>query len=249
MSEPAKRADVDAPPAGSDDCHAHRVTVTPLAVKQPEVPELEAPTSSAGRRYWERHAARYDRATRFLARPVPRMLELATDALKGCGRVLEVAAGTGLVTTAIAPVVGELVATDYADAMVRQLEARVRDAQRSNVTCERADLHALRFDDASFDGAIAANVLHLVPDLERALASLRRVLRPGGILVAPTYLHRETLRAAVLSRLFALTGFPGARRFDARTLRDAVERAGFRVRRVETIPGPFPIGHIDASAA
>ena len=205
--------------------------------------------ATEGRDYWERHAKRYDRATRFLAKPVPRMLEFATDALRGSGRVLEVAAGTGLVTTVLAPVVRELVATDYADAMVHQLEAHVRDANLSNVTCEQADLYALRFDDASFDGVIAANVLHLVPDLERALVSLRRVLRPGGVLVAPTYLHRETMRAAVLSRLFALTGFPGARRFTAQTLRDAVEAAGFRVRRTETVPGPFPIGHIDALAA
>lgn len=182
--------------------------------------------STAGRAYWERHAARYDRVTRFLGKPVPRMLELAAGALRGSGRVLEVAAGTGLVTAAIAPAVGSLVATDYAAAMVQELEARVRAA-----------------------GLVAANVLHLVPDLERALASLRRVLRPGGVLAAPTYLHRETIRAAVLSRLFALTGFPGARRFTARSLRDAVEGAGFRVRRAETIPGPFPIGHLDAIAA
>lgn len=205
--------------------------------------------TAIGRDYWERHAKRYDRATRFLARPVPRMLELAVEALRGSGRVLEVAAGTGLVTTAVAPVVRDLIATDYADAMVRQLEAQVRAANLANVTCEQADLYALRFDAASFDGAIAANVLHLVPDLERALASLRQVLRPGGILVAPTYLHRETIRAAVLSRLFALTGFPGARRFTARSLRDAVEGAGFRVRAAETIPGPFPIGYVEALAA
>ncbi len=205
--------------------------------------------STSGREYWERHAARYDRVTRFLAKPVPRMLELAAAALQGSGRVLEVAAGTGLVTAAIAPAVGSLVATDYAAAMVRQLEARVRDAGLANVTCAQADVYALPFDAASFDGVMAANVLHLVPDLERALASLRRVLRPGGVLAAPTYLHRETIRAAVLSRLFALTGFPGARRFTARSLRDAVEGAGFRVRRAETISGPFPIGHLDAIAA
>lgn len=196
------------------------------------------------REYWERHAKRYDRATGFLARPVPRMLELAVEAVRGRQRVLEVAAGTGLVTTAIASSVGELVATDYARAMVEQLEARVRDL--ANVTCEQADVYALRFADASFDAVVAANVLHLVPDLDGALASMRRVLRPGGILVVPTYLHRETFRASLLSRVFALTGFPGKRRFDAASLAAAVNGAGFRVDRAETIPGPLPIGFIAA---
>jgi phosphatidylethanolamine/phosphatidyl-N-methylethanolamine N-methyltransferase len=200
-----------------------------------------------GQRYWERHAKRYDRSTRFLARPVPRMLELAVDVARGRSRVLEVAAGTGLITTAIAPVVGALVATDYAAAMVQQLEARVRAAGLANVTCEQADLLALRFADASFDAVFAANVLHLVPDLEAALRSLRRVLAPGGILVAPTYLHAETRTAWLLSRVFAITGFPGARRFTAESLKRAVEAAGFRVRRAETIAGPFPIGYLEAA--
>lgn len=200
----------------------------------------------AGRRYWERHAKRYDRSTRFWSRPVPRMLALAVDAATGKGRVLEVAAGTGLVTMAIAPVVGELFATDYADAMVRQLEARVRAAGLANARCEQADVHDLGFETGSFDAVFAANVLHLVPDLEGALSSLRRVLKPGGVLVAPTYLHEQTLAASVLSRALALTGFPGERRFAASSLRAAIEAAGFVVARVEVIPGPFPIGYIEA---
>lgn len=206
-----------------------------------------AVTDDRGRSYWERHAKRYDRSTRFLSRPVPRMLELAVETAKGKARVLEVAAGTGLVTTAIAPVVGELIATDYAVEMVKQLEGRVRDAGLANVVCEQADLYKLRFDDASLDAVFAANVLHLVPDLDGALASLRRVLVPGGALVVPTYLHNETFIAKVLSRLFGLTGFPGRRRFTSTTLRAAIEEAGFKVMRAETIPGPFPIGFVAAT--
>lgn len=198
------------------------------------------------RDYWERHAKRYDTSTRFLARPVSRMLELTVEAVSGRQRVLEVAAGTGLVTTAIAGVVGELVATDYAAAMVTQLQARVRDAQLANVVCEQADIYALRFADASFDAVVAANVLHLVPDLEGALAKMRHVLSPDGLLVVPSYLHAQTIGASFLSRVFALTGFPGHRRFTAVTLRQAIERAGFRVRREEVIAGPFPVGYFDA---
>lgn len=199
------------------------------------------------RGYWERHARRYDRSTRFLSRPVPRMLQLTAEAVQGRARVLEVAAGTGLITAAIAGGVGELIATDYAAEMVKQLEARVAGAGLTNVTCEQADLHELRFADATFDAVVAANVLHLVPDLPGALASLRRVLCPGGVLIAPTYLHRETLGASMLSRLLALTGFPGHRRFTARSLREALEAADLRIERAETIAGPFPIGHVEAA--
>lgn len=154
-----------------------------------------------------------------------------------------------MITTAIAPAVGELVATDYADAMVQQLESRVREAGLANVTCEQADIYELRFDDASFDAVVAANVLHLVPDLERALASLRRVLKPDGLLVAPTYRHKETLGASILSRVIAVTGFPGQRRFTAQSLGLAIEAARFRIHRTETLPGPFPIGHVEAIVA
>lgn len=201
------------------------------------------------RDYWNRHAKRYDKATHFLGRPVPRMLELTVEAVRSRQRVLEVAAGTGLVTTAIATVVGELVATDYAPAMVEQLAHRVKAAGLTNVICEQADLYEPRYADASFDALVAANVLHLVPDLERAFASMRRVLRPGGLLVVPTYLHKQTFVAATLSRVFALTGFPGQRRFTGESLSDAVRAAGFRIGRSESIPGPFPIGYVDAVAA
>lgn len=176
------------------------------------------------------------------------MLELAVETVKDRARVLEVAAGTGLLTTAIAPVVGELVATDYAAAMVQQLETRVRDAQLANVSCEQADIYALRFEAATFDAVVAANVLHLVPDLEAALASLRHVLKPTGVLVVPTYLHSETRTAAVLSRLFALTGFPGKRRLTSASLRRAIEGVGLVVNRAEVIPGPIPIGFAAARA-
>jgi ubiquinone/menaquinone biosynthesis C-methylase UbiE len=199
-----------------------------------------------GRGYWERHAKRYDRSTRFLSRPVSRMLELSVDAARGKQRVLEVAAGTGLLTTAIAPVVGELIATDYATEMLSRLDARARQANLRNVVCEQADLAALPYEPSSFDAVFAANVLHLVPDLDQALASLRRVLRPGGLLVVPTYLHAETFVARVLSRIFALTGFPGSRRFTSRSLSEAVATRGFRLSRVETILGPFPIGFVAA---
>lgn len=195
--------------------------------------------------YWERHAARYDASLRILARPFRRMLQLTTEAVRGSGRVLEVAAGTGAV--AIARVAGEVIATDYATAMISLVEQRVREAGLTNVHCQQADIYALPFEPASFDAVVAANVLHLVPDLRGALTALRRVLRPRGILVVPTFCHDETLLSATVSRALALTRFPGHRRFTASSLHEQLVAIGLRVTRHEVLPGLIPVGYVEGT--
>jgi len=200
--------------------------------------------TDSDRSYWDKHAKNYDRSMSLLGRPIPRMVELAGEATRGLERVLEVAAGTGLVTTSLAAGAGEVIATDYSAAMVAALERRVREAGVANVRCEQADLYALRFDDGAFDAVVAANVLHLVPDLPGALAALRRVVKPGGQIIVPTFCHDETALSWVVSRALAVTGFPGHRRFTARSLRQAVEEAGVRVTRAEVLPGVIPIGYV-----
>jgi phosphatidylethanolamine/phosphatidyl-N-methylethanolamine N-methyltransferase len=199
------------------------------------------------RSYWDRHAKNYDRSMALLGRPIPRMVELAGEATRGLGRVLEVAAGTGLVTPALAAGAGEVVAIDYAPAMVAAVERRVLDAGLTNVRCEQADLYALPFDEGTFDAVVAANVLHLVPDLSGALAALRRVVKPGGKVVVPTFCHDETALSWTVSRALAVTGFPGHRRFTVKSLRRALEAAGVRMTRTETLPGVIPIGYAEGT--
>jgi phosphatidylethanolamine/phosphatidyl-N-methylethanolamine N-methyltransferase len=203
----------------------------------------------AGRAYWERHASRYDASFKALDRPFARMLERTAEAVRGAPQVLEVAAGTGLVSAVLAPQVAELVATDYAENMVVLLAQRMRDRGLDNVRCERADIYALRFAPASFDAVVAANVLHLTPDLPGALAALRRVLKPGGRLIAPTFCHDQTALSWIVSRLLAITGFPGRRRFTVSTLCVSLRAAGLEITHSELIPGIIPIGYVEGTFA
>jgi len=203
-------------------------------------------SSMSDKDYWERHAHNYDATLRWaLGRPLPRMLELTSEAVRGKRRVLEVAAGTGIVTSAIAQTSDSVVATDYATAMVEVLEQRVRDAGLKNVTCEQADIYALPYEAGTFDAVVAANVLHLVPDLPAAIRALRHVMRPGGVLVAPTFCHDETRLSWLVSRLVAISGFPGHRRFTAQSLRSALEENGLQVVQLESLPGLIPIGFVE----
>lgn len=202
-------------------------------------------SDESGRRFWESNAERYDRSMGLLGGPLPRTVALVAGSVRGLGRVLEVASGTGLVSEGIAPVVGELLATDYADAMVQKTRDRV--GHRSNVRCEVRDLYALGEPERSFDAVVAANVLHLLPDLAGGLSAMRRVLRPGGRLVVPTYCHAQNTRARLVSTALALVSFPGQRRFDLEGLCAVIEDAGFDVENRLLVDGVLPIGFVSAT--
>lgn len=198
--------------------------------------------------FWDRNAAHYDRvATGPFGRPLSRVLELTASGVSGADTVLEVAAGTGLMTAAIAPRVRRVIATDYADNMLAILRERMTAAGISNVESVHRDIYALGYPADSFDVVVAGNVLHLVPDLERALDALCHVLRPGGKLIAPTFVHGETRFSRLVSRLLVtVLGQPVRRRFTTASLRQALEQRGLRVVRTETIPGLIPVAYVES---
>ncbi len=200
-----------------------------------------------GKIFWERTAGRYDLSMLLFGGPLEAMLPLVVEEVDGLERVLELAAGTGLVSAAIAPVVGELVATDYAVAMVDKLEDRVRSAGLDNVRTRTLDVYALD-GDGDFDAIVAANVLHLLPDLDGALDAMLGALRPGGRLVLPTYCHDQTALARGTSRVMGLVGFPGQRRLTLDRLASLLTDRGLTVRRKALLSGLLPIGFVSVEA-
>ncbi len=98
-------------------------------------------------------------------------------------RVLETAAGTGVVTrelSRVLPVGVEMVATDLNQQMLDR--AAVVGTDRP-VRWQQADAMALPFDDSSFDAVICQFGVMFFPDKAKAFAEARRVLRPGGAFV------------------------------------------------------------------
>ena len=102
-------------------------------------------------------------------------------------RVLEVGCGPGDLAERLRDEHGIAVkAIDTSERMVKLAKGRGVDART-------ADVQALPFDDESFDCVIAAWMLYHVEDLTRALEEIRRVLRPGGRLIAVTNSERHLL--------------------------------------------------------
>jgi ubiquinone/menaquinone biosynthesis C-methylase UbiE len=113
------------------------------------------------------------------------------------GRVLEVGAGTGLNLEHYPDGIDELVLVEPEPAMVRKLKQRLRDLGREARIVE-ADGEALPFPDGSFDVVVCTLVLCSVDDPMRALAELRRVLRPDGSFLFLEHVRSDQPRTARL---------------------------------------------------
>jgi SAM-dependent methyltransferase len=100
-------------------------------------------------------------------------------------RVLELGPGPGAFTVEAARRVGpegRLIAVDIQPEMIARVEARVRAAGLDNVETHARGAYDLPLEDDSVDRAFLVTVLPEIPDQARALAELRRVLKPGGVL-------------------------------------------------------------------
>lgn len=196
--------------------------------------------------YWDHLARHYDGSLLQLGGAVSEMTEHLGRAVSSCQAVLEVGAGTGLVTRALARSARQVVATDYSRAMIEVLLDRVEQEGLRNVKACQIDLYALPGDLGSFDAVVAANVLHLVEDLPEAIVALGRALNPGGRLLVPTNCYGESLAARALGRLMVLGDLPLRQRLTTAALADAVAGAGMRIVHVETLAGVVPIGYVAA---
>ncbi len=114
---------------------------------------------------------------------------------RATGPTLEIGAGTGANLAYYAPSASPLVLTDPELHKLRRLRARAE--------CTRPDLQtlcvgteSLPFPDASFDTVVSTLVLCSVPRQARALAELRRVLRPGGSLLFIEHVRSDSPRLA-----------------------------------------------------
>jgi ubiquinone/menaquinone biosynthesis C-methylase UbiE len=145
------------------------------------------------------------------------------------GRVLEIGAGTGANLPFYGPGVEAITAAEPEAPMARRLARRIR-AEGHAVEVVRAPAEQLPIADGQFDTVVSTLVLCTVNDQARALAELRRVLRPGGRLLFIEHVRSDEPRlASWQDRLNGLNRIVAHGCNCNRATLDAVRAAGFTV--------------------
>ena len=121
----------------------------------------------------------------------------------GAREVLEVGVGTGLALPNYDTGLS-VTGIDFSPEMLAKAREKVAEQGLTQVTALRQmDARTLDFADASFDAVAAMHIISVVPEPERVMAEIARVLRPGGLLVITNHFAREEGALAVLERLSA----------------------------------------------
>jgi ubiquinone/menaquinone biosynthesis C-methylase UbiE len=160
---------------------------------------------------------------------------------------LEVATGTGLIALAIAGAARTVTATDFSEKMIA---AAQRKPAPANVTFSVENAMALSFADGSFNAAVVSNALHIMPDPAAALSEIRRVLKPHGLLFAPTFSHGHIKQSSwdFNAGLLKLIGFHTYSRWTPEEFVAFITAHGFTVDRWQVLTAAFPLVYLQAHA-
>ena len=196
--------------------------------------------------FWDRNAKRYDRFMRKDAAAYDAMYERICDSVRH-KTVLELATGTGLIAKHIVNAAQSVEATDASSEMIGR--AKAGDiSQKLHFSVQ--DMFALPYADRSFDAVIVANALHIVPQPEKALAEIRRVLKDDGVLIAPTFVHAEnSLSGKVKAFLMKLVGFPLKSKWTQADYLAFLRQNGWTLRRTEVLKASFPLCYAECEKA
>ena len=190
------------------------------------------------RNFWDKNARRYDRFMRKDAAAYAQLYELLRPVVRH-KTVLELAAGTGLIAKNIVNSAAQIEATDASAEMIAEAK---RDNRSAKLHFSVQDMFHLPYADGSFDVVIVSNALHIVPEPERALREIRRVLKDDGVLVAPTFTHAENQLAGKVRAFFMrLAGFPLHSRWTSGEYLAFLRENGWTVRKSTVLKASFPL--------
>ena len=178
------------------------------------------------KKMWDLYAPIYKTAMKADEKIYRFMYRRISKVVKGKD-VLEIATGPGLIAKNIAHAARRVVATDYSEGMIKQAR---KGSYPDHLTFEVADATDLPYTDNAFDVVVISNALHLLPEPQKALSEIDRVLKKHGILIAPNFVeHQQGFVSGLWTKILKLCGVRFEHQWSADEYKQFLESNGWRI--------------------
>ena len=192
--------------------------------------------------FWDKNAGRYDRFMRKDRAAYDEMYELIRPVVRH-KTVLELATGTGLIAKHIVIAAAHIEATDASAVTIAEAK---RDNRSEKLYFSVQDMFCLPYAEESFDVVIVSNALHIVPQPEKALQEIKRVLKDDGVLIAPTFTHAgNSFSGKVKAFFMKLAGFPLHSKWTSAEYLHFLSQNGWTVRKSAVLKASFPLTYAE----
>ncbi len=197
---------------------------------------------SERKNFWDKNADRYDRFMRKDRAAYDEMYALIRPVVKA-KTVLELATGTGLIAKHIVNAAAHIESTDASAEMIAEAK---QDNRSAKLHFSVQDMFCLPYAEESFDVVIVSNALHIVPQPEKALAEIHRVLKEDGVLIAPTFTHAgNSFSGRVRAFFMKLAGFPLHSKWTSEEYLHFLRQNGWTVRKSVVLKASFPLTYTE----
>ena len=182
-------------------------------------------------RFWDWIAKRYSRQPVADEAAYQKKLQVTREYLRPDMQVLEFGCGTGSTAIAHAPYVARIQAIDISQKMLRIAQDKAEAANIDNVGFECASIDEYDQPDESLDAVMGHSILHLLDNREQVIATVHRMLKPGGVFVTSTTCIGESMKLfRLVAPILTFLGLiPLIRFFTVKELEASMTEAGFKI--------------------
>lgn len=198
---------------------------------------------NTNKKFWDCNASLYDSSRRSEKDAYDSMIHRIRLLLKPDMNVLELATATGIIALRVADCCKQIEATDFSEEMIKVANGKEKP---SNVSFSVADATDLHYKDGEFDAVIISNALHIMPDPEKALKNIWRVLKNDGVLIAPTYMRSSRFSEKIKVFIGAIIGFKTFSKWTRDEYLQFLSRNGWEVQQCEVYKATFPLAFMSA---
>lgn len=182
-------------------------------------------------KFWDRIAKRYSKRPIADQGAYEKKLQVTREYLRPDMELLELGCGTGSTALAHAPYVKHILAIDISAKMIEIAQGKADAMKVENVTFKQSAIDAFSAADESLDVVLGLSVLHLLENKEEVIATVHRMLKPGGVFVSSTACIGDTMKYfKLIASIGTFLGLmPVVKVFTTQELTSSLTDAGLRI--------------------